>query len=95
MRLWLGAWLCRLKATGSVLTQRPYQGLAAARRRAGSEVAGGRLEVAVRYQGVHVYSKSGSLCESVACPVPEGKSTLVMQQKMPHFAPPVSCGSHA
>lgn len=51
---------------------------------------GGRLEVAVRYQGVHVYSKSGSLCEAVACPVPEGRSTLVMQERMPHFAPPVS-----
>lgn len=54
-------------------------------------MSGGTLEVSVRYLGVSVYSKSGSLCEAVPCPLAVGPARLTLAQQMPSAAPPVSC----
>ncbi|KAL4441444.1 hypothetical protein ABPG77_001948 [Micractinium sp. CCAP 211/92] len=53
------------------------------------EVAAGQLEVRVDYLGFKVYSKTGSLCEAVPCPLREGAQRLELRQQLPRAAPPV------
>ncbi len=57
---------------------------------AGGEVQSGRLDVSVRYMGVNVYSKTGSICDAVPCPLPQGPAQLSFNQDMPSATPPVS-----
>ncbi|GAB4818509.1 hypothetical protein N2152v2_005555 [Parachlorella kessleri] len=53
-------------------------------------VSSGTLDVAVKYMGFHVYSKSGPICDAVPCPLEEGPQTLTFNQEMPSTAPPGS-----
>ncbi|KAK9808653.1 hypothetical protein WJX72_001325 [[Myrmecia] bisecta] len=51
-------------------------------------VPGGTLKVAVAYHGWHVFSKTGSLCNSTACPMPKGPFTLNLESHLPSVTPP-------
>lgn len=53
------------------------------------QISSGNLDVTVKYMGVSVFSKSGPLCDALACPLAEGPAELVFNEQMPSAAPPV------
>jgi hypothetical protein len=44
--------------------------------------------IVCRYLGVHVFSKTGDLCEAIPCPLGPGHTTLTLHEAMPGFLPP-------
>lgn len=54
------------------------------------QISSGNLDVTVKYMGVSVFSKSGPLCDALACPLAEGPAELVFNEQMPSAAPPGS-----